>query len=169
MEAEEKPLGPIPAEQGQLLYNEAVRRLAAQDVDLTNIRTRAGSLVGIVGVVTTFFATLAIAQSTSSHQTLDWKVLVPTAPFVVALGIALWVLTATVELKAGFNSSKIKIYIEEHQPSIGYLAAHMAIQMDDAIECNRPTLRRQRCRMRAFAAAFGVEVVAWLIFLFIWR
>lgn len=154
-------VAPIPPEHGRLLYDEAIRRLAAQDTDLTNIRSRAGTLIAGISIVTTFLAGATITQS-GIERPLAWIAL---ALFTASLGMALYVMVSPVQLQSGFSPRQIKAYIEQYAPESGYLAAHLAVQLEEAIEANRPLLKHLRRAILISVLLLFLEVLAWILLL----
>lgn len=149
---------------GRLIYDEAIRRLAAQDADLTNIRTRAGTLIAGISIVTGFLAGPVLSMPGAKERPLTWAAL---GFFVISLGLALFVLVHPVGLQSGYSPREIKSYIAEHAPDPGFLTAHLSIQLEEAVETNRPLLSRLRKAMLWSVLALASEML--LLFLLLGR
>jgi hypothetical protein len=143
----------------QLAYEESRRALEVQKVALNELRTRAGTLLAIAALVTTFLGGEAL-DATEQIQG-------PAQTAVYAF-IGLAVLTVLILLPWGFRWSLdpcdlVANYVDERpQAKIDEMLRNLALYHDESRGRNQWKVTTLTWLFRAVPALLAVEVVAWL-------
>jgi hypothetical protein len=144
----------------KLAYDEARRRLDAQEASVDELRSRSGVLLAAATIVTSFLGGRFV-NSTSAPTT---GVEVALGSFVLCVVLALLTLLPLGEWKFYFGTSKlIREYIEDRAPmSLGSTYRDLALHLESNHTKNEDRLHVLYWIFSVSAFALFVEVIAWL-------
>lgn len=144
----------------EVAYEESRRALEVQKLSLSELRTRAGTLLAVAALVTTFFGGEALEGTTE---------IACEAQVAIGAFIALAVLAVAVLLPWPFNWSLdpcalVNDYVDQKpQPPIAEMLRDLALHHDQSRNNNDSTITWLYWAFRIAAVLLAVEVVAWLL------
>ncbi|SRR6266566_5518917 len=145
----------------QLAYEEARRRLGEQVGELDNLRTRAGTLLAVVLLSTSFLGGVVL-QGKTPHDWLSW---VAIAAFLGAVAIILVLLAPRRDWVFG-NSAKtiIEDYAEGQPPrDLATTHRHLALYLEKNEDKNASRLDCLYWLFTAASVLLGGEILLWLV------
>jgi hypothetical protein len=162
-----------------LLYDEAVRSLAAQEASVDELRSRSGVMLSAGGVVAAFLASAALtavpntgansgttAATPTDPRVLYFAIMVAVALTIVSSAIFVAILRTTAWKFHPDTKSLLTNYIEADEPaSLAEIHRSLAWYMDEALDKNRSTLDRLYRAFNGGAILFVAEMVVWFLIL----
>jgi hypothetical protein len=146
-----------------LAYEEARRRVGEQVGELDNLRTRAGTLLAVVSLSTSFLGGIVL-QGKAPHEWLSWAAI---GAFLGAVVITLVLLAPRPGWVFG-TSAKVIIedYAEgEHPQDLAATHRRLALYLEGHEDSNAKRLRRLYWLFVAASVLLGGEVLLWLVVL----
>ncbi len=147
----------------RLAYDEARRRLDAQEASLDELRGRCGVLISAAAIVTSFLGA-RFASDTASPSLLVWSALIA---FAISVALATWCLLPRRGWAFYFGTEKlIGTYIEGEDPlSVASTYRDLALHLEKDFRANEGPLSLRYAAFAGASVALIVEVVAWLLHL----
>jgi hypothetical protein len=145
----------------QLAFEEARRRVGEQVGELDNLRTRAGTLLAVVSLSTSFLGGVVL-QGKAPHEWLSWAAI---GAFLGAVAITLVLLVPRRGWVFGASAKTIiEGYAEgQHPRDLATTHRHLALYLEGHEDRNA---RRLNCLYWLFTAAsilLGGEILLWLV------
>jgi hypothetical protein len=143
-----------------LAFEEGMRGLARQEVQLDAMRSRAGVLLSAAAIATSFLGGRALTD----HSPAAWTWLAIAAFVGLALSalVILWP-----RRDWAFSASPgliVSLYVETDPPwKLPAIHRELALHMDNAYEVNRARLDHLIWAFRAASTLLAAEVAAWVV------
>jgi hypothetical protein len=151
---------PGPPEGYQLAFDEGVRGLARQEVQLDAMRSRAGVLLSAAAIATSFLGGQALADHRPRIWT--WLAIASFAGLAISALVILWP-----RRDWAFSASPgliVSPYLERDAAwPLPAIHRELALHMDQAYELNRSRLDHIIWAFRAASALLALEVGLWVV------
>jgi hypothetical protein len=147
----------------QLAYDEAKQAVAQQVGALDNLRGRAGTLLAVASLSTSFLGGIVL-QGKAPHEWLSWAAI---GAFLGAVAITLVLLVPRPGWVFG-TSAKVIIedYAEgEHPQDLAATHRRLALYLEGHEDSNAKRLRRLYWLFVAASVLLGGEILLWLVVL----
>lgn len=143
----------------KVAYDEAVRALSDQRLEIDSVHSRTGLLLSVTAVATSFLGARALEGDSLSP--MSWLAL---ACFVVTALVSLAVLLPSQEEFSADAREVIETYIEAPQPvSIEGLHRDLALHMHDSYARNLEVLGRLATLFQMACGLLIVEMIFWVL------
>jgi hypothetical protein len=150
----------------QLAFEEARRRIGEQVSELDNLRTRAGTLLAVISLSTSFLGGIVL-QDKPPHGWLSWAAI---GTFLSAVVITLVLLVPRRRWVFGMSATVIiEGYAEgEHPRDLATTHRWLALYLEGREDENTRRLDVLYWLFTAASVLLGAEILLWLVAL-IWR
>lgn len=142
-----------------IAYDEAVRALSLQQGMIDSLRTRAGLLLPVAAITTSFLGAQALAAGGPTVAT--WLALAGFVGVAVAVLAVLW--PHRLEFTAD-AANVIESYVETDKPvPVAAIHRDLSLHMHDSYAENQIGQKQLAFRFRLAASLLTIEVIVWLI------
>lgn len=159
---------PIVSSVEQVFYEESVRSLEGQSTSLDNLRGRAGTLLAVASLVTSFLGGQALAgpllesgrQVSAPISGMSW---IAIGAFVVLAALTLWMLLPRRGWRFGHSVQGLFDVADGLGATTAEAYRHLALQNDRNHDENQRRIGKLQLQFQVAVFALFIECVAWII------
>jgi hypothetical protein len=147
----------------QLAYQQAERAITQQAGALDEIRGRAGTLLAVASLATSFLGGLVLGDEAPVGRQ-SWLAMIV---FVVVVALTLHILLPRRGWRFAMSArTLIGDYIEADDPaSVATMYRELALYLERNFDCNEGRMKRRYVAFAAASALLGADVLIWLTIL----
>jgi len=147
----------------QLAYQEAERAITQQAGALEAIRGRAGTLLAVAALATSFLGGLVLGEKAPEGR-LSWAAVVA---FVGVVALTLFILLPTPGWRFALSArTLIGDYIEADDPaSVATMYRELALHLERYFDGNAARMKRRYVAFIVASALLGADILIWLLVL----